>query len=90
MLLPFAVQFAHNLEHRHENFCFASDIHIDNHELECEIFHFRVDQNTLFSPLNFELNKKIAFHHKIESFETIFKRVQIHKKSSRAPPSLLL
>jgi len=25
-----------------------------------------------------------------ESFETIFKRVQIHKKSSRAPPSLLL
>ena len=88
-MAPFAVQFAHNFEH-HEHVCLTSDLHIDSHELNCKVFHFKIDQNSIFSPINFELTQVDHFHKTIKTIEVEYVHIQLHKKLSRGPPSLLL
>lgn len=87
VLLPFAVQFIHILDHHHEHVCLATDLHIDSHEQDCSVFHFKIDQNSIFFPIKFEFIQKPIFNFKIATIEYILKKVQINKKSSRAPPS---
>lgn len=88
MLLPFAVQFIHSFE-KHEHICNVNDIHIDEHELDCSVFHFRINQNSIdFSSdvvfLESNIANNVIFHS-----EAQLSSFQYFNKSSRAPPTLL-
>lgn len=89
VLLPFAVQFLHSFEH-HEHICSENDIHIDSHELDCSVFHFKINHNSIdFSSeeILFENNISESNIFTIEESKSL---VSLHYKSSRAPPFLLL
>ncbi|MBP8792817.1 MAG: hypothetical protein KBH29_06525 [Lutibacter sp.] len=91
VLLPFAVQFVHSFE-KHEHTCTAQNkIHFDTHTLtDCSVFHFSI--NTL----KIDFNSATTTPEIIESKELIpfteaqTHTVNLHYKSSRAPPILLV
>lgn len=89
VLLPFAVQFAHSFEH-HEHICSENDIHIDSHELDCSVFHFKINQNSIdFSSEEIIFENNIS-NTNIFTTEACKSLVNLYYKSSRAPPFLLL
>lgn len=89
VLLPFAVQFLHTFEH-HDHFCSEKDIHIDSHELDCDVFHFKINQNSVDFSSEAILIENNNFKNKLFNIEEQFFSVQVQYKSSRAPPILLL
>lgn len=78
----------HDIEHEHV--CLTSDLHIDNHEQDCSVFHFKIDQNSIFSPINFKPIQVNHFYKKMMKIEVQYVKNSLHKKASRAPPLLLL
>lgn len=91
LLLPFAVQFIHSFEEHEHLVCNAqNEIHFDTHKIDCSVFHFKINTNTI----NFET--KIIFLGNDFSFEKYYseiqklKAVKLYFKSSRAPPFLLV
>ena len=89
VLLPFAVQFLHSFEH-HEHICSENDIHIDTHELNCAVFHFKINQNSIdFISEEISLQKETSKNN-IPTIEEQTYAVQLYYKSSRGPPFLLL
>ena len=91
LLLPFAVQFIHSFEKHEHTVCNAQNIiHFDTHEIDCSVFHFRIDTNTI------DFETKIIFLENDFGFEKIYSETQKNKavtlyfKSSRAPPFLLV
>jgi len=89
VLLPFAIQFSHSLE-KHDHICSTNDLHIDNHELDCSVFHFRINHNSVDFP-----SEKIQFENNqietiIISLEAQIALITQYNRPSRAPPVLLL
>ncbi|MDV7188224.1 hypothetical protein R3X25_13100 [Lutibacter sp. TH_r2] len=66
-----------------------SDLHIGNHEHDCDVFHFKVDQNAIDFPSEVHLIEKTSLNDKIISSEAQIASFQFTHKSSRAPPTLL-
>ena len=89
ILLPFAVQLSHDLEHHHEHACLLSDLHIGNHEHDCDVFHFKIDQNTIDFPSEVIETKYTLLGSKIITSEAQLASIKLTHKSSRAPPVLL-
>lgn len=88
VLLPFAIQFSHSLE-KHDHICSTNDLHIDTHELDCSVFHFRINHNSIDFP-----SEKIQFRNSqietlIISLEAQVTFIPQFEKPSRAPPVLL-
>ena len=88
VLLPFAIQFSHSLE-KHEHICNAHDLHIDNHELDCSVFHFKVNQNSIDFSSEEILFQNVFIENKIASYEAQIALTPQYQKPSRAPPVLL-
>lgn len=88
VLLPFAVQLAHSFEH-HEHICDINEIHIDSHELDCSVFHFKINQDSVDFPFTSLSNEIDAFQQNNNTIEYALISVQLYSKSSRAPPFLL-
>jgi hypothetical protein len=88
VLLPFAVQLAHSFEH-HEHYCNTQEIHIDSHELDCSVFHFKINQDLVDFPITESSNENNLFLQNNSSTENNLISVKLHSKSSRAPPFLL-
>lgn len=88
VLLPFAIQFSHSLE-KHEHICSTNDLHIDTHELDCSVFHFKVNHNSI----DFTSEKILFQNNNIEntiiSLEAQIALIPQYKKPSRAPPVVL-
>jgi hypothetical protein len=91
LLLPFAVQFIHSFEKHEHSVCNAQNIiHFDSHEIDCSVFHFKINTNTI------DFENKITFTENDFKFQKIhsqieeFKAVTLYFKSSRAPPFLLI
>lgn len=89
VLLPFAVQFLHAFEH-HEHICSENDIHIDTHELNCSVFHFKINQNTVDFPSDAFFTENNTLKNIIFTIEEGKALTNLQYKSSRAPPFLLL
>jgi len=89
VLLPFAVQFLHTFEH-HEHICSENDIHIDSHEIDCSVFHFKINQHSIKFPSEENLSENNTSKNKLFTIEEQVPTVHIQYKSSRAPPFLLL
>ena len=89
VLLPFAIQFIHSFEN-HNHICDVNDLHIDEHKIDCSVFHFKINQKSI------DFSSEIAFFEShfsdnlIFSFDSQLNSFQYFNKSSRAPPSLLL
>ena len=91
VLLPFAVQFNHSFKKHEHSVCKAQNIiHFDVHEIDCSVFHFRI--NTLkidfYSEVHFAKND--VNDEKIVAAEAQTISAKFHYKSSRAPPILLI
>ena len=88
VLLPFAVQFTHSFEN-HEHTCDVNDLHIDEHKLDCSVFHFKINQNSVDFSSEIVLAEQVVSDKIIISSESQKTSFQYFNKSSRAPPSLL-
>ena len=90
VLLPFAVQFDHSFKKHDYSFCKAQNVvHFDAHEMDCAIFHFKINTHKIDFSSEIFLAEKIENEEKILSVETQTSSVKLHYKSSRAPPFLL-
>ena len=89
MLLPFAVQLIHSFE-THEHACNVNAIHIDSHEFNCSVFHFKIYQNSINFSSEVILVKNDISKNLIVSFESQLTSIQKFNKPSRAPPTLLI
>lgn len=90
VLLPFAVQFNHSFQKHEHAFCKAQNIiHFDTHEIDCSVFHFKINTNKVDFPSEIHLTEKLDIEEKILSVETRISSVKLQHKSSRAPPFLL-
>jgi len=91
VLLPFAVQFDHSFKKHEHSVCKAQNIiHFDAHEIDCSVFHFRI--NTLKIDFSSEVHfaKNELTEEKIITSEAQTASAKFHCKSSRAPPILLI
>jgi len=88
VLLPFAVQFSHSFEH-HDHICSENDSHIDAHELNCSVFHFKINQNSIDFSSEKILFQNNPIENTIISLETQIALIPQYKKPTRAPPVLL-
>ena len=88
VLLPFAVQFVHSFEH-HDHICSDNDIHIDTHELNCSVFHFHINQNSIDFSSEEILTQNTTSENIFFTLEERKSSVNLQYKSSRAPPILL-
>jgi len=89
-LLPFAIQFSHAYEKHEYSACHAQHkAHFDMHEVDCSVFHFKINNNTLTFIPNFLITDIYTFDLKIYSIESEKSSVNLYYKSTRAPPLLL-
>jgi hypothetical protein len=84
------VQFTHNLEHQHEHVCLTSDLHIDSHEYDCDVFHFKINHNTISFETSFETIGHLISGELIVSYLISEKQNYLLYKLTRAPPYSLL
>jgi len=90
LLLPFAVQFVHSFESHEQSICHAQDkTHFDKHEIDCSVFHFKINTNTIDFQSKATFLKSELIFEKVYSNKKQFKAVKLNFKSSRAPPFLL-
>ncbi len=91
VLLPFAIQLFHSLENHKHLACDNPDsIHIHNHELDCSVFHYRLNNSTInFSTAEISIDEKYTTE-KIIATEDQNASAKLHHKSPRGPPFLLL
>jgi hypothetical protein len=91
ILLPFAVQFVHSFEKHEHSVCHSQNkTHFDSHEIDCSVFHFKINNNTIsFSSIVF--SPVVSFREGIIiSVKHQFLSETPQHKSSRAPPYLLV
>lgn len=89
-MLPFAIQTVHAFE-KHEYSASSSIAAIKASELEtdCSFFHYKIN-NTLFNfPTDVSLSEISFITEKIITNSVSIDSVNLHFKSSRAPPFLL-
>jgi hypothetical protein len=81
----------HSFEKHEQSICHEQNkTHFDTHEIDCSVFHFKINNNTVnFSSTVF---KTIITNveEKIISVEHQFSSEKPQHKSSRAPPYLLI
>lgn len=85
------MQFVHSFEKHEHLICNEQNkLHFDTHEIDCSVFHFKINTNTIdFSSK--ELNTTIVFIEEILiSVEHQISSENIQHKSPRAPPYLLM
>ena len=80
----------HSFEiHEHLACNSQNKIHFDTHEIDCSVFHFKINTNTIefnsnFSDCNSDLNTE-----KVYAVGDQIISIKLQFKSSRAPPVLL-
>ena len=89
VLLPFAVQFVHSFHHHSHHVCNEYDLHIDEHEFDCSVFHFKINQNSVDFCSEIVINENTFSETKFATFEALIASIKLTHKSSRAPPVLL-
>lgn len=91
VLLPFAVQFNHSFKSHEHAVCKAQNIiHFDTHEINCSVFHFKINNHRIDFSSEIHLVEKLDNEEKILSVETQISSVKFQYKSSRAPPVSLI
>ncbi len=91
VLLPFAAQFDHSFKEHQYSYCKAQNsLHFDAHELDCAVFHFKINTPNIDFSSEIHLTEKPVDEEKTLTVETQVSSVKIQYKSSRAPPFLLI
>lgn len=91
VLLPFAVQFSHAFEKHEHSVCEAQNkTHFDSHEVDCSVFHFKINTDTVEFTLTKYLAQNILIEEKKTSFKSIIATANIYYKSLRAPPYFIV
>ena len=84
------MQFSHALKTHEHTVCTLQDIvHLHKKEIDCSLYHFQIENNTIDFSISYSPNEFNNFQQEILTAECEKILVQLHYKSSRAPPSLL-
>ncbi|GGK59512.1 hypothetical protein [Lutibacter litoralis] len=85
------MQFAHAFEKHEHSVCNAqNEIHFDSHEIDCSVFHFKINTNTITFESKIILKENdFDFENNYSEIQKL-KAVELYFKSSRAPPFLLV
>ena len=91
VVLPFAIQTFHGLQHHEHKVCTAKDVrHFHDQDADCSIYHLRIEQRSMDLVINYDLD----IHPVINLNPTFyfFKKYQnkYKYKSSRAPPGFIV
>ena len=88
MLFPSAFKIVHVLEKHKQNYCNENKTHIDQHELECSICDFKLNQNYYLLIQDFQVNIT-TIQKKLKKELYVFKYYHQHLSYSlRGPPEL--
>ncbi|NLP58448.1 hypothetical protein [Lutibacter sp. B1] len=91
ILLPFAVQFIHSFEKHEHSICTSQNVtHFDNHEIDCSVFHFKINHNTIDFTSQVLFTQIKTVEEKIYNTEAKSTSVKLNYKSSRAPPYFIV
>lgn len=90
VLLPFVVQFIHSFEHHSHDVCTIVETHLHEHEVDCSVFHFKINQNSIDFSSEVILTENTSSETIIISSDAQIASIKLTHKSSRAPPSLLI
>lgn len=91
VLLPVAIQFSHALKPHEHTACTSHDIvHLHKKERSCSIYHYQIENNSFAFSTNYTLHEVFNFREEIITAEPQKNFINLHSKSSRAPPTLLL
>ena len=90
LLIPLGSQFAHAFESHELLDCHTEkQEHLHEHEFDCAIFHFKINNDTSHVFSIADLPKIEIPAEAIFSMNIDIRRTNIQNKSSRAPPILL-
>ena len=91
VLLPFAVQFSHAFDEHNYSICHAENrLHIDKHEINCTVLHYKINYNTIIFSSNFLISKNQILDESIFTSESQISSLKIRFGLSRAPPIFML
>ena len=91
ILLPFTIQTVHVLHGHTQEICSTQDIkHIDQHELNCSVYHQIINQNSINFLSEFNLEINIVYKRYTIPFYQSEHSVFLQQKSSRAPPHFIV
>ncbi|WP_089377501.1 hypothetical protein [Lutibacter flavus] len=89
-MLPFAVQFAHSFETHEHLVCKSQNkLHFDSHEIDCSVFHFKINTDTIDFNSNYTAYDSKLNIEKFYKAEHQITSVKLYYKTSRGPPVLL-
>ena len=90
-MLHFAIQLSHALTPHEYSVCNAQHkIHVDTHEIDCSLYHFQINYNSIVFSSNFTIAENVSTEEKIYATEDQNASAKLHHKSPRGPPILLL
>ena len=90
VLLPFGVQFVHSFTTHEHSICHEQNkTHFDTHEIDCSVLHFKIDTNSIDFYSSISSASTIVVEEKIYATKNQITSLNLHFKSSRAPPVLL-
>jgi hypothetical protein len=70
VLLQFAIQFVHAFENHQHVVCHAQNkVHIDKHEIDCSVLHYKINNNTVAFSSNLSIVSTTIDEEKIYSNE---------------------
>ena len=91
IVIPITIQAVHALEKHEHTVCNAVDVkHIHSQDIDCDFFHFQIQQDTVALASNFENS---TIQHATEILDNYLPSdYQLHltSKSSRAPPYFIV
>ncbi|PCH53579.1 MAG: hypothetical protein COC22_02235 [Flavobacteriaceae bacterium] len=91
VLQPFAIQFSHAFKkHKYSVSNNQNVVYLHHHKIDCSIFHYQLNYNTLNFSTSFILASATVIVEKIYTSEDQNSSIKLHHKSSRAPPILFL
>lgn len=79
----------HSFEHHSHDVCTIHEVHIHKHELDCSVFHFKINQNSIDFSSEEILTQNTTSENTFFTLEERKSSVNLQYKSSRAPPILL-
>ncbi|MGS2726091.1 hypothetical protein ACU8DI_05740 [Psychroserpens sp. BH13MA-6] len=87
LLLPSVVKFSHVFSHHDHVVCLEKNqTHFHNLDLDCEFYKFKLQQQTTFPPVNYELSLAENNHKDLNPYYAFLSDYQSLHFSLRGPP----
>lgn len=91
IILPFAIQTLHAIEGHEHQVCDAKNVkHFHQQEVDCNIYHQIIEQNSIDFSIEFNLDTPSFFNYRFAYFYQSLHGIFLQLKPSRAPPYFIV